>query len=227
VWFHGGGWVIGTLDDADLTCRELAQQAGCAVISVEYRLAPETPFPGAFNDCLAVTEWVLDSGPELNIDPARVAVGGDSAGGNLAACVAVAARDRGHELALQLLVYPIIAADFTAPSYELFATGYHLLRNDMLWSWNHYTEPHQRRDPRVSPIEADLTGVAPVWLFAAEADVLVDEGRRYAEALQHAGVPVERCEMAGTIHGAFTQRFACSVEARALAAGALRQAFGS
>ena len=182
VWFHGGGWVIGDVETADPTARALADCAGCVVVSVDYRRAPEAPFPAAYEDCLAATEWVFDHGPtELGIDPARVAVGGDSAGGNLAGAVAVACREAGRELAHQLLVYPVCAADFETDSYWENSEGKFLTRDAMVWFWDQYVPVMaQRTDPRVALLEAaDLTGLAPTRIITAEFDPLRDEGEAY------------------------------------------------
>ena len=140
VWFHGGGWVLGDLDSADPTARHLAVGAGCVVVSVDYRLAPETKFPGAADDCYAATQWAVQHAADHG-DPDRIAVGGDSAGGNLAAAVSLMARDRrGPSLAFQLLVYPVTHCNYTTSSYQSFAEGYMLTRASMQWYWNHYLQ---------------------------------------------------------------------------------------
>jgi acetyl esterase len=232
MWFHGGGWVLGTLDFAEATCRMLANRVGCAVVSVDYRLAPETPFPGAVEDCLAATRWVASSAAELGIDAGRIAVGGDSAGGNLAACVAYCAREIGQELALQLLVYPVIDADFDRPSYIDNAEGYLLTRNAMQWYWDRYVPDHaQRRDPRVSPIHASkLSGLAPAFILTAEFDPLRDEAEAYGEALAAAGVAATTKRYEGVIHGFFGIPTEGPVEEVALAANdaveVLQRVFG-
>ena len=163
VWFHGGGWVLGDLDGAELVCRTLANRAGCAVLSVDYRLAPEAQCPGALDDCYAATAWAAGAAKELDIDPRRIAVAGDSAGGNLAACVALRARDEGLPLAFQLLVYPVTRADFDCPSYRDNGEGYSLTRSAMQWFWDCYVpEGADRRNPAVAPIHArSLSGLAP------------------------------------------------------------------
>lgn len=225
VWFHGGGWVLGDLDSGDLPSRHLAAAAGCTVVSVDYRLAPEHPFPAAFEDCLAATEWVVANTDRLHVDPSRIAVGGDSAGGNLAACVAAAARDRGLVLRHQLLVYPVIEAAFDTPSYDEFAEGFFLSRAGMQWFWDHYTQPQDRADPRVAPLHGGLANLASAWVFTASCDPLCSEGRSYADALENAGVPVERMEMDGAIHGVFSMTLDCGATARNAAATSLRAAF--
>lgn len=205
MWFHGGGWVLGTLDFAEATCRMLANRVSCVVVSVDYRLAPETPFPGAVEDCLAATRWVAASAAELRIDATRITVGGDSAGGNLTAGVAYCAREAGQALALQLLVYPVIDADFERPSYCDCAEGYLLTRSAMQWYWDRYVkDPAQRRDPRVSPIHAkDLAGLAPAFILTAEFDPLRDEAEAYGKALVAAGVAARTKRYEGVIHGFF------------------------
>jgi acetyl esterase len=233
VWFHGGGWVLGNLETADHNCRRLANDVGCLVVSVDYRRAPETPFPGAIDDCWADTAWVAASSGELGADPRRIAVAGDSAGGNLAACVAYQARAHGLSLALQLLVYPVIDADFERSSYVENAEGYGLTYGSMRWYWDCYVpEAGLRSDPRVSPIHAtDLSGLAPALILTAEYDPLRDEGEAYAAALAAAGVPVELRRYDGTIHGFFnsiTELPVPEVDAASKdAAAALRRAFGA
>lgn len=227
VWLHGGGWVLGDLDTADLPCRDLAKQSGCTVISVDYRLAPEAPFPASFDDSLQATEWVLSHAAELNIDPSRVAVGGDSAGANLAACVAIAARDKGLSLAYQLLVYPVIEASFNSPSYTENAEGYFLTRPMMQWFWDQYMPPSaDRNDIRVAPLNTDLSNLPPAWVLTAQFDPLRDEALKYADALQAAGTAVERMHVDDTIHGFFGMNIAGGARARAGAAKVLRTALG-
>lgn len=223
VYFHGGGWVHGSLDTHDGACRALADRAGCLVYAVDYRLAPEHRFPSAVEDAWSATEWVagLGSGP--------LAVGGDSAGGNLAAVIALRARDRGLPLALQLLVYPVTDHDFDRLSYREFATGYGMSRDDMRWYWDHYLGPDgDGGDPEASPVRAaDFAGVAPAVLLTAEYDVLRDEGEEYAARLAEAGVPVALRRYGGLIHGFFRMPAVTARAEDALdeAAGALREAF--
>ena len=206
VYFHGGGWVIGNLETHDGTCRTLANGAGCVVASVDYRLAPEHRFPAAVEDAYAATAWVSSHASALNGDAARVAVGGDSAGGNLAAVVALMARDRGApRLAYQLLVYPVIDAACDTASYRDNAEGYFLTRDMMLWFWGHYLGgDSNRRHPYHSPLRADhLSGLPPAFVITAEFDPLRDEGEAYAERLRAAGVPVQLTRYSGMVHGFF------------------------
>ena len=207
VYFHGGGWVIGSLDSHDGTCRELARDAGCVVVSVDYRLAPEDRYPAAAEDCYAVTRWVAENGAdELGIDPSRIAVGGDSAGGNLGAAVALMARDRGGpDIAFQLLVYPVTDADFSRPSYIENAEGYFLTTSAMEWFWGHYVpDAAQRAEAYCAPLRAeDLTGLPPALVITAEFDPLRDEGEAYGARLQEAGVDTVLTRYDGMIHGFF------------------------
>jgi acetyl esterase len=206
VWFHGGGWVVGDLDSADATARHLTVGAGCMVISVDYRLAPETKFPGAAEDCYAATQWAARQSARFNGDPARIAVGGDSAGGNLATVVAMMARDRsGPPLAFQLLVYPVTHRDFTTDSYQRCADGYLLSRAGMEWYWNHYLrDAADAANPYAAPLLAtDLSGLPAALVITAEFDPLCDEGEAYARRLQEAGVPTTYSRYDGMIHGFF------------------------
>lgn len=204
VWFHGGGWVLGDLESADLPCRDLAHHSGCTVISVDYRLAPEAPFPAAFDDSFGVTQWVANHSKELNINPQKLAVGGDSAGANLAACVAIAARDKGIQLAYQLLIYPVIEAAFDNQSYRDNAEGYFLTAPMMQWFWDQYVAlPSDRDDSRVSPLRAPLAELPAALVLTVEFDPLRDEGIKYARALQAANVNVETVHVADSIHGCF------------------------
>jgi acetyl esterase len=231
VWFHGGGWVIGDLDGADGTCRALCRDGDALVVSVDYRLAPEHPFPAAVEDCWAATRWVADQGGELGGDPARLAVGGDSAGGNLAAVVAQLARDAGGPpICFQALVYPVTDATCDRPSIRENAEGYLLTTDGMEWFYGHYLGAHDRRDPRVSPLLApDLTGLPPAYVVTAEYDPLRDQGRAYVEALTAAGVPATLDEVAGTIHGFFSldQMLDVATQARARLVAAWRDACGA
>lgn len=205
VFFHGGGWVVGSLDSHDPVCRVLANEAGCIVVSVDYRLAPEHRFPAAAEDSYAATQWVAANAATIGGDPTRIAVGGDSAGGNLAAVVALMTRDRGTpRIAYQMLIYPV--TDYYSPgtvSYRENADGYLLTRDSMIWFWNHYT-PHEAdaRNLYASPLQAaDLSGLPPALVLTAEFDPLRDEGEAYAARLRAAGVPVEAERLAGMIHG--------------------------
>ena len=209
VYFHGGGWVIGDLETHDGTVRALAAASGVTVVSVDYRLAPEHPFPAAVDDCLAAVRWVADPGnaTALDIDPGRVAVGGDSAGGNLAAVVAQQLRDDGPAVRFQLLVYPVTDVRLSHPSIDQNADGYLLTRADMLWFRGHYVGDHGWTDPLVSPLLATdeaVRGVAPALVITAEYDPLRDEGEAYAERLRAAGVAATATRYEGMIHGFFS-----------------------
>ena len=202
VYFHGGGWVIGDLDSHDWVCRMVANMAHCAVASVDYRLAPEHRFPAAFDDSLAACEWVAANADRLGIDPARLSVGGDSAGGNLAAAVAVAVRDRGTiKLRAQILTYPIV--DATAVYDERFANGVALTNGAMHGYIEHYVpEAAQRKDWRVSPLlTASLKGLPPALVTLAGFDPLHAEGKAYAECLANEGVAVTVKGYPGQMHG--------------------------
>jgi acetyl esterase len=204
VYLHGGGWVIGTLDSYDATCRELAQGAGCVVVAVDYRLAPEHRYPAAPEDCYAALRWVAANAASLGADARRLAVGGDSAGGNLSAVVSQMARDKGGPaIRFQLLIYPVTDADFTRRSYVDNAEGYLLTTASMRWFWDHYLpDPGQRAEPYASPLRAaDLSGLPPAWVCTAEFDPLRDEGEAYAKRLQQAGVSTTLTRFDGLIHG--------------------------
>ncbi len=206
VYFHGGGWVLGNLDSHDAVCRRLAGGAGITVISVGYRLAPETPYPGGLNDCYAATAWVANNAHLLGIDPLKIAVGGDSAGGNLAAAVTLKARDEAWPtIRFQLLIYPVTDARFDTASYRDNASGYLLSRDAMIWFWNHYVpNPDERTQAYASPLRADsLVALPPALVLTAEYDPLRDEGEAYANALRSAGVQVTQTRYPGLIHGFF------------------------
>ena len=207
VWFHGGGFVLGNLETADPTCRALANATGCVVVSVEYRKAPEHPFPAAVEDSYAATRWVVDNVSTLKGAPERVAVGGDSAGGNLAAVVSLLARDRdGPDLGYQLLVYPTVSAASDWPSHEENAEGYFLTLETMLWFRAHYFDSDiHHANPYANPLLAtDLSGLPPATVVTAGFDPLRDEGIAYAETLEAAGVAVEHHHYADMIHGFFS-----------------------
>jgi acetyl esterase len=232
VYFHGGGWVIGTLDSTDTICRAVANRAGCVVVSVDYRLAPEHPFPAPLDDCYAALVWVAEHGTELGTDTTRLAVGGDSAGGNLAAAVALRARDEnGPALRLQLLVYPVTDHGYDTASYRENGEGRLLTTDMMRWFWDHYLgSSGQGGNPLASPLRAaDLAGLPPALVLTAEYDPLRDEGEAYAARLAEAGVPVTQTRYAGQIH-AFWQMpgtFPAALEAADQAAAELRRAFSS
>lgn len=204
VYFHGGGWVLGDLDSVDWVCRSLAVSAECAVFSVDYRLSPENKFPTPAEDCYQVTRWIVENGPAERVDPNRVAVGGDSAGGNLATVVCLMARDRGEpSLVYQLLIYPITNHAFETKSYKDCGNGYGLTAEDMKWFWNHYLrEQKDGGNAYASPLVArELSGLPPALLLTAEFDPLRDEGEAYATRLQEAGVPAKVKRYDGMIHG--------------------------
>jgi acetyl esterase len=206
VFFHGGGWVLGDLDTHDGMCRALANGAGCLVVSVGYRLAPEAKFPSAPRDCYAATVWTAEHAASLGGDPDRIAIGGDSAGGNLAAVVALIARDRGGpRLCYQLLICPIIERDFTTASYRDNAEGYGLIRADMEYAWKHYLRSDaDAQDPYVAPLHAEnFAGLPPGLVVTAGYDVLRDEGEAYARRLQEAGINVELTRYPTLVHGFF------------------------
>jgi acetyl esterase len=202
IWFHGGGWVVGTLDSHDPVCRALANRTPCVVVAVDYRLAPEAPFPAAVEDSWAATQWVVQEALKLGGDTSRIVVAGDSAGGNLAAAVALRARDSGLELALQVLVYPVTDSDLDSESYLRLATGLNLTRAKMEWYWQQYLGGADGSHPEASPLRApDLAGVAPALVQTAEHDPLLSEGEAYAARLGEAGVPVTLTRYDGMIHG--------------------------
>lgn len=206
MMFHGGGWVIGDLDTADSQSRELCAGAGCIVVSVDYRLAPEHRFPAAADDCFAATCWASENGAALGGDPSRLAVVGDSAGGNLAAVVTLMARDAGSpHIAAQVLAYPVTdGSRFETASYRELAEGYLLTAEAMHWFWDKYADPEVRDDPRASPLVADdLSGLPPALVMTAEYDPLRDEGEAYAKALEAAGNTVECVRFDGFLHGFF------------------------
>ncbi|MFY9611713.1 MAG: alpha/beta hydrolase [Blastocatellia bacterium] len=231
VYFHGGGWVLCDIETHDPVCRSLANAAECIVVSVDYRLAPEHKFPAAAEDCYAATRWVMNSAPLINGDADRVAVGGDSAGGNLAAVVALMARDKGEPAPIfQVLVYPV--TDYYlpgTPSYEENADGYFLTRDDMVWFWNHYlSNEAEAANPYACPLRAaSLGGLPSALVITAEFDPLRDEGEGYAARLRDAGVTATVVRYDGMIHGFFSMAGVLEQgkDALALAAAELRLAF--
>lgn len=230
LFFHGGGFVIGSIETHDTLCRVLAQGSGAAVVSVDYRLAPRYRFPAAVFDAEDALQWLLREGAALGLDVRRLAVGGDSAGGTLAAVTAIRARDLGLALALQLLVYPGTSAHQDSASHHIYADGPILDKRYITWFFDQYIDPAQREDWRFAPLLADdLEGVAPAWLALAECDPLVDEGIAYADKLRMAGVPVDLDIYRGVTHG-FVQMGRALPQARrfhADAGAALRHAFSS
>jgi acetyl esterase len=188
VYFHGGGWVVGNLETHDTLCRQLANGGRCIVVAVDYRLGPEHRFPAAVDDSIAATRWVRDNVTALGIDPDRIAVGGDSAGGNLAAVAAIDARDAGTPLAFQLLIYPATDMRQDSDSYQTNGQGNMLTRDTMAYFRSHYIDPDQYDDWRASPLlHADLTKLPPAFILTAGFDPLRDDGLLYAERLTAAG----------------------------------------
>jgi acetyl esterase len=207
VFFHGGGWVIGDLDSHDVLCRTLAMDAELIVIAVDYRLAPEHKFPAALDDAIAATRWIADNAVQLNIDAARISVGGDSAGGNLATLVAIDARDHGGpKLAGQMLIYPATDFRMDHPSHREPETDCLLTHNTMRWFCDHYLNgPADIDDPRASPARVEnLSHLPPAYVLTAGADPLRDEGNAYAQRLKDAGVAVTSKTYPGQFHGFVT-----------------------
>lgn len=205
VFFHGGGWIYGDLDSHDAPCRVLAEGAGVRVLSVDYRLAPEAPFPAAYDDCVAAFDWTMRHAAELGADPERLAVGGDSAGGALAAAVAIEAARQGWPLRFQLLVYPATDMEGRSASRADFGEGFYLTSGFMDGAADAYIpDRSQRLDPRASVLEAEIPAdLAPAYVVTAGFDPLRDEGEAYAARLAEAGVPVEVQRFADQIHGFF------------------------
>jgi len=207
VYYHGGGWVVGSIEETDTVGRKLAERTSCSVVLVDYRLAPEHRYPVAVDDSWAALEWAGGRLDELARPGAPLFVAGDSAGGNLAAVMALRARDRGGPpIAAQILIYPVTDADFERPSYTDPANQLLLTTEAMAWFWDHYAPDAARRDePDASPLRAaDLSGLPPAVVLTAEYDVLRDEGEAYADRLREAGVPVNFMRHAGQTHGFFT-----------------------
>ena len=232
VYFHGGGWVIGDLDSHDAVCRTIAHDVPALVVAVHYRRAPEDKFPAAAEDCYAATHWVAEHATELGGDPARVGIGGDSAGGNLSAVVALMARERGGpRLTFQALVYPATDATMDSPSHRENGEGYFLDAAAMEWFWGHYLpSAAERTNPLVSPLRAaDLHGLPPALVITAEFDPLRDEGEAYAARLRAAGVPVAVTRYPGMVHGFFQMNtlFTQAGAAQAEVVAALRAAFNA
>lgn len=204
MYFHGGGWVLGNIETHDALCRHLALASGSAVISVDYRLAPEHPFPAAFDDCYEATQYVSKHAGELGLDPNRIAVAGDSAGGNLAAAVTLKARDEdAPKIHSQWLIYPVLEANFDTASYMDFATDHGLTRQTMQFFWNQYVRKKtDRSNPYAAPLKTDhLNGLPFTQIITAECDVLRDEGEQFATVLKEAGVEVEHTRYEGMPHG--------------------------
>ncbi len=232
VFFHGGGWVICDLETHDGVCRALTNAAGCVVVSVDYRLAPEHKFPAAVDDAFAATEWVAANASAIGADASRIAVAGDSAGGNLAAVVSQMAKGRGGpHLAFQLMMYPVTDHKFDTASYMENADGYFLTKDGMKWFWDHYLPSEEAgQDPQASPLRAsDLSGLPPALIITAEFDPLRDEGEAYAARLAEAGVPAKNTRYDGMVHGFFSMAALLPQARQAIdeAATALREAFAA
>jgi acetyl esterase len=232
VYFFGGGWVLGSLETADAVCRRLANSVACAVVSVSYRRAPEHPFPAGLDDCHAATCWVAEHAAEHGLDGDRLAVGGASSGGNLAAAVALLARERGGpRLSFQLLVYPPLDHRAGTTSMHERPEAPFFSPEDVAWCWSHYlADAVHGESPLASPLRSrDLNGLPPALVITAELDPLRDEGELYAERLREAGVAAELVRFDEMVHGFFSlsERLDAAAEAQALAAAALRAAFES
>jgi acetyl esterase len=228
LYFHGGGWVFGNPAWADAPCRALANGSGCIVVSVDYRLAPEHRFPAAADDCYAVTKYIADHPEEFAADSSRIAVSGDSAGGNLAAVVCQMARDRGGPtLTFQLLIYPCVDYFDDSPSMKENAEGYFLTISGMEWFWTRYGDVAQAYEPYLSPLRAkSLAGLPPALVISAEFDPLRDQGELYAKRLSEAGIPASVKRFDGMIHGFFSMAgfMDAGGEAIALASHAIAEA---
>ena len=230
IYYHGGGWVIGNLDVVDVPCRQLANRTGCVVISVDYRLAPEHPFPAPAEDAYAAVEWVAANGDEIDVDSSKIAVSGDSAGGNLAAVVCLMAKDKGGpKISYQILFYPVTEHSYETKSYQENADGYFLTKDSMVWFWNHYLQQEEDgKNPYASPLLAeDVSGLPPALVVTAEYDPLRDEGEAYAKKLLDAGVGVTLKRYEGLIHGFIWMSGALpqGIEAIELAAEELKAVF--
>ncbi|MFM9861980.1 MAG: alpha/beta hydrolase [Micropepsaceae bacterium] len=230
VYFHGGGWVIGDLDTHDALCRTLANETGARVVAVDYRLAPEHKFPAAADDAYAAVKWVEQNASALGIDPNRIAVAGDSAGGNLAAVVCQVAKQKGGpRIVYQLLIYPVTQWKADTGSMTSFAEGYFLEKQTMHWFFDQYAPGADPTDWRLSPLAApDLSGLPRAYVVTAGFDPLKDEGKAYADKLNHAGVAAVYMDYPGMVHGFFNMSgvIPTAREAIADAAKAVRQAFG-
>jgi len=228
LYFHGGGFTVGSPETHEALCKHLAHLAHCAVVSLDYRLAPEYTFPTAHNDAFDALQWLAASATSLGLDATRIAIGGDSAGGTLTASTAIAARDAGIALKLQLMFYPGCSPEYLASAHT-FEKGFLLEKDSIEYFYGHYVPKlEDRQNPRFSPMLADVASVAPAWLGLAECDPLVDEGIAYADHLRLSGVPVDLEIYKGVVHS-FIQMGRVIPEAltaRADAARALRQAFG-
>jgi acetyl esterase/lipase len=236
VYIHGAGWVFGSKQTHDRLIRELAFRAEAAVVFPEYRLSPESKYPAAIEECYSVVQWVTKHGREYGMDAERLAVAGDSVGGNMTAAITLLSKERGAPvIQLQLLFYPVTNAAFDSGSYHQFAEGYHLRRDAMMWFWDQYTRnPDERNQITASPLRTsreELQGLPPALIITAEADVLRDEGEAYANKLREAGVDVTAVRFQGTIHDfVMLNALATSAATRgaiALATGWLREGFST
>ena len=202
VYFHGGGWVLGNLDTHDTLCRRIAKESNSTVVAVDYRLSPVHRDPAALDDCYLATEWVSQNLAELGVPDGQLVVAGDSAGGNLAAAVSLRARDqKAFEIALQVLIYPVIEPHFETESYTAFAEKHGLTRKTMQWFWEQYLGPQSTAVEYAVPSNCELQGVAAAHVVTAEFDVLRDEGESFAEKLTAAGVPTTTKRYDGMLHG--------------------------
>mgnify|MGYP000417327554 CR=1 FL=1 len=228
LYFHGGGFTVGSPETHEALCKHLAHLAHCAVVSLDYRLAPEHTFPTAHNDAFDALQWLAVNATSLGLDATRIAIGGDSAGGTLTASTAIAARDAGIDLKLQLMFYPGCSPEYLA-SADTFEKGFLLEKASIEYFYGHYIPNlEDRENPRFSPMLADVSGVAPAWLGLAECDPIVDEGVAYADHLRLSGVPVDLEIYKGVVHS-FIQMGRVIPEALTAhldAARALRHAFG-
>lgn len=228
LYFHGGGFTVGSPETHEALCKRLAHLAQCAVVSLDYRLAPEHTFPTAHDDAFDALQWLAQNAASLGLDANRIAIGGDSAGGTLTASTAIAARDAGINLTLQLMFYPGCSPEYLA-SADTFEKGFLLEKASIEYFYGHYIPNlDDRLNPRFSPMLADVSGVAPAWLGLAECDPIVDEGIAYADHLRLAGVPVDLEIYKGVVHS-FVQMGRVIPEALAAhidAARALRESFG-
>ena len=206
VYFHGGGWVMGTLDAYDGLCQDLAGSAGCKIISVDYRMAPEFPYPVPFEDAYAATEWISSNAHTLEIDQNRIAVGGDSAGGNLATAVALKARQsKNLNLVYQMLVYPVTNFQFDSESYQKYGSNYFLTKRAMEWFWDQYLPDESAgREVYASPLRCkDLSGLPDALVITAGYDPLYSEAVQYAEQMRQSGIQIEHINYEDMIHGFF------------------------
>jgi len=204
IYYHGGGWLLGSIDSHDVTTRLLALASGFAVLSVDYRRGPDNPFPAAVNDAVDAIRWAADHADDLGIDPTRIAVAGDSAGGNLATVATTVIRDEGGpRLAMQVLVYPVTTCDLDR-GFDMTYEGYILYHDELLWHQDNYlSSPDQLQDPRVAPLFADLRDLPPAVVVIAECDPIRPQGELYIDALRSAGVPVSVYDAATLVHGFF------------------------